>query len=76
MTLLRARAQSVSSFGSKTTHWVPNWIDCSTKMKSRRTLIYFQSGSGLVVRPPQTKLPYPLKKRRQLTPLGFRIACC
>ena len=41
----RTRAQSGSSFGSKTTHCVPSSMDSSTKMKSRRTLMYFQDAS-------------------------------
>ena len=74
--LRRTRAQVLSSFGSKTTHWVPRRTDCSTKMNSRRTLMYFHCASLDRVRAPQIRMPSPLvrKSRIALTPLGFKIS--
>ena len=40
-------------------------------MNSRRTLTYFHSGSELIVRAPQTRLPRPSKNRSALMPSGL-----
>ena len=47
------------------------------KMKSRRTLTYFHSGSLDMVRAPQRRMPRPCgrKSMMQLTPLGLSSSC-
>ena len=42
---VRMAIQVGSALGSNTTHCVPRSIDCSTKMNSRRTLMYFHIAS-------------------------------
>ena len=53
----RTRAHSGSALGSNTTHCRPRSIDSSMKINSRRTLTYFQSGSLVITRAPQTRMP-------------------
>lgn len=76
VTLRRTFAQVGSWFGSKTTHCVPSSIDSSMKMKRRRTLTYFHSGSLDIVRAPQTRMARPSgrKSRMAFTPRGFKIS--
>ncbi len=50
-------------------------IECSRKMNRRRTFTYFHSGSEVIVRAPQTRLPRPGKKRSALIPSGLSTSC-
>src|SRR5262245_66675386 len=67
-------AQSGSSFGSKTTHFVPRKSDSSRKRARRRMGMYFHSepmsSEPSSVREPQLTMPLG-NLRRQLTPSLF-----
>ena len=74
-TLRRICAQSGSSFGSNTTHWVPRKRLSSRNRAVRRTGMYFHSEASWSaprsVRAPQTTRPATGKERRQFTPWGL-----
>ena len=67
----RASDQVSGVLGSNVTHWVPVSSARRSMMKSRRTFTYRQSGSWLVVRAPQTRIPLPVKARNEFTPSAF-----
>ena len=74
-TFIRIEAHSGSSFGSKTTHWVPRNRLSSRNSASRRTGRYFHSSAirsaPRSVRAPHDTGPITGKLRRQFTPSLF-----
>ncbi len=62
-----------SELGSKTAHCVPRSIDCSRKMNSRRTLMYFHIASDDIVRAPQTRMSRPSERKSRMTLTPARV---